>query len=305
MNSPIRWYGGKGHLTKHLLKHVPPHTTYVEPFGGGASLLFVKEPSKVEVYNDIDSLLVNFFRVLKKHSGEFMRQAHLTLYSREEHKDAKGILDGDVSGLEDGNIEAAVAFYILCRQSMSGDLQGGWSYGVKTNCANSWVSAIQKLPDIVYRLRQVQIEHDTAFKVIERYDTEDTFFYLDPPYYKYARGSRNPHARGSRRRALYRYELKPKEHEILLKGLQKARGMILLSGYHCDVYDGLLSEWHHEDIQTVAQAAGTTRQSGLTGEGALKEKQKRVEVLWWNENLQKAMDVEEMPLFVEKESEDV
>ena len=54
LRSPIVWFGGKGLMTAKLLKLMPPHKIYVEVFGGGASLLFAKRTSPVEVYNDID-----------------------------------------------------------------------------------------------------------------------------------------------------------------------------------------------------------------------------------------------------------
>jgi len=65
LRSPMWWFGGKGKMVKKLLPLIPQHKIYVEVFGGGASLLFAKEPSPVEVYNDLNSDLVNFFRVLR------------------------------------------------------------------------------------------------------------------------------------------------------------------------------------------------------------------------------------------------
>ena len=61
----LGFYGGKRYIVPHLLKLMPPHKLYVELFGGGAALLFSKPPSPIEVYNDIDSNLVNLFRVLR------------------------------------------------------------------------------------------------------------------------------------------------------------------------------------------------------------------------------------------------
>ena len=86
LRSPVRWYGGKGNMVKKLLKLIPEHKIYVEVFGGGASLLFAKEPSPIEIYNDIDEGLVNFFRVLRdpEKFGKFYAKAVLTPYSRAE-----------------------------------------------------------------------------------------------------------------------------------------------------------------------------------------------------------------------------
>lgn len=87
MGSPITWFGGKGMMASKILPYFPEHHTYAEPFGGGASMLFAKPPSPVEVYNDMDSGLVNFFRVLRDPEAfeRFHHLAALTPYSREEY----------------------------------------------------------------------------------------------------------------------------------------------------------------------------------------------------------------------------
>jgi len=77
------YLGGKTFLIKKLLSLVPPHRVYVEVFGGSAELLFRKEPSKIEVYNDIDGELVNLFEVVRNRFDEFLEKARWLLYSRE------------------------------------------------------------------------------------------------------------------------------------------------------------------------------------------------------------------------------
>jgi len=86
LRSPIKYVGGKGRMITKLLQFIPKHHTYVEPFGGGASLLFAKEPSPIEIYNDIDETLVSFFRVLRNPEkfAKFYHLVTLTPYSRAE-----------------------------------------------------------------------------------------------------------------------------------------------------------------------------------------------------------------------------
>lgn len=275
MNSPIQWFGGKGSMTNDLLPYLVKHTTYVEPFGGGASLLFAKGPSDVEVYNDKDKRLVNMFRMLRTQGDKFVEMVNLMPYSRYEHQIAKGVLD--YTPPPNGSVVQAVYFYYRCRSSMSGDLHGGWSYGREINCAAKWVNAIEKLPQIVERLRNVQVECDHAFKIIERFDGPETIFYLDPPYW--------PGTRGEKR---YDEELSTTEHILLLQLCNKLKGMCFISGYDCMAYqDGLDKEgWYRKEIDTVSRATGTTRKSGILGEGSLKELQKRKEVIWWNKHLE-------------------
>lgn len=85
MNSFLSYLGGKRLLTNKLIKLIPEHQCYVEVFAGAAWLLFKKEPSKVEVINNINVDLVNLFRVLQWHLEEFLRYFKWLLVSREEY----------------------------------------------------------------------------------------------------------------------------------------------------------------------------------------------------------------------------
>jgi len=80
----LRYHGGKWKIAKWIIEHFPEHVCYCEPFGGGASVLLRKAPSRIEVYNDINTLVVNFFRVLRERPAELMAAIELTPYSREE-----------------------------------------------------------------------------------------------------------------------------------------------------------------------------------------------------------------------------
>ena len=115
----------------------------------------------------------------------------------------------------------------------------------------------------------VQIEHDSWQDILERYDTEDTFFYLDPPYVK---GSRRP---GSE----YVHEMDDDEHILLIEKIQSLKGKVLLSGYNNDIYWHL--PWHKTEHEVMCNVVGKTRTSGLKGEGGLKN-QTRTECLWRN-----------------------
>lgn len=72
LRSPLNYFGSKSRIASRIVKHFPTHHTFVDVFGGSAAVLLAKAPSPVEVYNDIDGDLVNFFRVLQD----------LPLYSR-------------------------------------------------------------------------------------------------------------------------------------------------------------------------------------------------------------------------------
>src|SRR3954466_3079099 len=88
LRPPVKWHGGKHYLQARIIDLFPQHHTYLEPFGGAASVLLNKPPSEVEVYNDLDGRITRLFRVLRDHGGEFQRRLSLTPYSELEFRDA-------------------------------------------------------------------------------------------------------------------------------------------------------------------------------------------------------------------------
>lgn len=270
LRSPIRWFGGKGEMVVRLLPLLPPHSIYVEPFGGGASLLFAKEPSPVEVYNDLDSGLVNFFRVLRD-SQKFARFYHLatlTPYSREEYYFCRETWED----CED-EVERAYRWFVVARGSFSGRFGSGWAYTVSASSAkqtSKWISILGMLPAIHGRMMQVQIEHDDFARIIERYDAPETLFYLDPPYIA-----------ETRRSGGYKHEMSIDDHKRLVEMLLNIKGKALLSGYKHDIYEPLeQAGWERRDFETACHAAGRTRGTGILGQGAAKLRQARVESVW-------------------------
>jgi len=277
LRSPITWFGGKGRMISKLLKLMPEHRVYVEVFGGGASLLFAKAPSKVEVYNDIDSDLVNFFRVLrdKDKFQEFYEKVCLTPYSREEYNYCRSTW----KDCED-EVERAYRWFVVARMSFSGDFGRSWSFkvthsrrGMASSCS-AWLSMIDKLPDIHERIMRVQIEHKDFRDLIPIYDTEETFFYLDPPYIP-----------ETRKGGGYKYEMTSRDHEDLVDLLLNAKSKIMLSGYVNSIYKRLEDAgWIRHDFETACYAIGRTRYTKILGDGSASEKCRRVESVWLSPN---------------------
>jgi len=137
LRSPIQYFGGKGNFVKKILPFIPRHRVYVEVFGGGASLLFAKEPSPVEVYNDIWSDVVNFFRVLRD-DGIFKKFYNFVIntpYSREEFY----WCNEHYNETKD-DVEKAWVFFVLIRQSFSGGFANSWSYTINYSNKNMTAS---------------------------------------------------------------------------------------------------------------------------------------------------------------------
>ena len=175
----LGFYGGKRYIVPHLLKLMPPHKLYVELFGGGAALLFSKPPSPIEVYNDIDSNLVNLFRVLRddKLFPIFLHKLKWTLYSREEWRRARKSYR-----FPNNPVERAVRFFITVRQSFS--KQGtSWAYGIEAkNMARAYFKFIKELDYFHQRLENVQIENLDWYDCLKKYNIRDSFFYCLEPH---------------------------------------------------------------------------------------------------------------------------
>jgi len=237
---PFRWYGGKYSHLDWLLPLLPQTKHFCEPFGGSAAVLLNREPSQIETYNDIDEDVGNFLRVLRDHPDELLWKLYLTPFSYAEFKIAC-----ELKGRKDiPSIERARLFLVRAGQVRIGLAQGAtpgrWAWCKLTSrrgmsgAVSRWMAKIDEiLPLVVERLRRVQIESRPAIEVIERYDSEDTLFYCDPPYPHDSRG--DIHA--------YSYEMIGKDHEELAEVLHKIKGKVALSSYHSPLADKLYRDW--------------------------------------------------------------
>ncbi|AFZ25679.1 site-specific DNA methylase [Cylindrospermum stagnale PCC 7417] len=256
------WYGGKFSHLDWLLPLLPNAQHYCEPFGGSAAVLLNRNPSPVETYNDLDGEVVNFFRVLREQKESLIEAIGLTPFSREEFEIAIADITPDIS-----NFERARRFFIRARQVRTGLAQkassGRWAHCKLTSRAgmagavSRWLGSVEDLPNIVQRLLRVQIENDPAIKVIQRYDSEETLFYCDPPY---------PHASRGDSQA-YAYEMTDKQHRELSNVLHNIKGKVAISGYQCSLMEELYGDWKF--IAAPAKTCHSTK--GL-----------RTEVLWVN-----------------------
>jgi DNA adenine methylase len=279
MPGPVVWYGGKGHLVKHLVPLLPEGKVYVEPYGGAASLLFSKPPSQVEVYNDLHGDLVTLFRVLRDQERFPLlhERLTLTLKSRAEYEQACSIL----ADPESDDVARAWAFFVAMNQGYGGTYPtpGRWSRdkgqrvsGGMSNNVAQWWRRIAWLGEWHERLARVQVERRDALDLIREFDSPDTVFYLDPPYVPETRV--NPVA--------YRHEQPIEHHERLVGLLLGIEGQAVLSGYDHAVYAPLVeARWEKVTFQTAVRGAGTAK----TGRKA------RVETAWVRRNRESQMEL--------------
>jgi len=263
VRGPFPYYGGKYFLAPKLIDLMPPHKTYVEPFGGAANVLLTKPPSPIEIYNDLNKEVVNFFKVLRERQGELLALLRLTPYSREEFKRCLEPSDDELEQARRTFVKQRMGFSAV--QNLSG---GQWSYSItrssggRSKHVNQYFNGVEHLAEVIERLLNVQIECLPALDIIKRYDTNETFFYCDPPY-----------PVETRLGVSYAHEMSTDDHVALAEALHDVEGNVLVSSYASDLYNNLYEDWWCMEIPTVAF-------SGHRRDG--KQRAERVEVVWAN-----------------------
>lgn len=177
--SPLGWVGGKSKLTSTIIPLIPPHKCYAEVFAGAAWVLFRKEPSHVEVINDINGDLVTLYRVIQNHLEEFVRYFKWMLIARDEWDRLQRVADDTLT-----DIQRAARFYYLVRNAFGAKVVGQ-SFGVSnsTKPRLNFTRLEEELSETHLRLARVTIENLNYEQLIKRYDGDEVFFYVDPPYW--------------------------------------------------------------------------------------------------------------------------
>lgn len=273
MKSPIKYYGSKTAMTDIILNHFPSDfDIYCEGFGGGGSVLFAKEPNKIEIYNDIDDCVYNFFNVLSGDKyNEFVKRISLLGYHRKIHDD---FINKQNNNEYKDDVDKAVCFFYLNRCKFQGNGAFHIAKVARRNMAKSvaaYLSVVDGLYEFHERLTRVGFENKDIFEFIEKYDSNKTFFYLDPPYVISTRVAKN----------VYKYEMNEGEHKRLCETLLNIKGKCLISGYDNDIYNNLTNEGFFKySFKSVSALSNKT------------------ETLWWNYELKNKSNCDEEKLFI-------
>jgi DNA adenine methylase len=257
MRTPLSYYGGKQQLAKTILGLIPEHRIYCEPFIGGAAVFFAKEPSRVEIINDTNGELVNFYEVVRRDFPALEKEAAISLHSRKLHSQAKVVYENPEMF---DRVKRAWAVWVLANASYGHALDGGYGYdrtgGTSKNLDNKRAGFTA---DYAIRLQRVQIECCDALRIIRRRDAGDAFFYIDPPYV----GADQGHYDG------YTQE----DFDNLLKLLEGISGKFLLSSFRNDALTDSIKRkgWHSLEFSMA---------SSMTHSG--KTPRKKIEVLTAN-----------------------
>jgi len=261
--SPIRYFGGKNGFSNKIIKHFPENyqtMTYVEPFCGSSAMLFAKEKSPVEFINDIDQNIYSLFKVLidPEIFQEFKKLCDLSLYHEDINREYSDDLKKEIPILE-----RAYKFFYVNRTSYNG--VGGFSGSnvirrKMSKSVSDYLSSIDGLYEIHDRLSSVVINHVDALELIQKWDKENIFMYLDSPYANETRSS-------GRYKHDFTDEMQNRYLDILIN-IKNAK--LLISGYNCERYS-ILEKNGFKRVDMEIKTQNTNR-----------EGKSKIESLWMN-----------------------
>lgn len=266
---PFAYFGGKTRLAAKLVELLPVHEHYIEPFAGSLAVLLAKRPSRMETVNDLDGLLMTFWRVLREKPEQLARVCALTPHSRAEHALIRGDALNGLEGVDD--VEVARLVWLQLTQSRGGTMRAstGWRYyvnpgGNSTGMPGYLDAYVDRMAAAAERLQHVSLECLPALDIIEKYGAHPKCcLYVDPPYLGETRSS--PGGGNG-----YRIDMPDHDQHVeLLWALLACRASVVISGYPSDVYDTALAGWDRIEIPH------------MTGQGN-GNNQARTEVIWSN-----------------------
>ena len=267
ITTPISYYGGKQNLVSTILPLFPRHTAYIEPFVGGGAVFWTKPKSEVEVINDTNRELINFYEVAQNEFVELEKMIRISLHSRSLHNDATVIYNNPHLF---SRIQRAWAVWVLATQSFSAMLDGSWGYDRQKGTTSQKIANKRDSFSIDYaiRLQNVQIECTDALRIIRSRDYADAFIYCDPPYFNSDCGHYDGYSK--------------EDFEQLLKLLSEAKGKFLMSSYPSDILKQYTQSngWHTKKIEQAVSVANGTGSPG----------KKKIEVLTANYDLSNPRD---------------
>ena len=262
LKTPTSYYGGKQNLITTILPLFPKHELYAEPFVGGGAIFWAKQKSPVEVINDTNRELINFYEVVKNDFVDLEKMIRISLHSRSLHNDASVIYNNPHMF---SRIKRAWALWILAAESFSSMLDGSFGYDVKKGTTTKKIINKRDTFTIDYamRMQNVQVECTDALRIIQSRDSKESFIYCDPPYFNSDCGHYDGYTKV--------------DFVMLLESLSNIEGKFLMSSYPSDVLKEYTDEkgWHTIKLEQSVSVANGTGKPG----------KKKIEVLTANYDL--------------------
>lgn len=237
--TPITYYGGKINLVTTILPLIPNHSIYTEAFFGGGAIFFAKTPSEIEVINDTNNMVVNFYEMIQTNFVTLKEKIEATLFSRASYSVALTIYR--MPHLFN-KLQQAWAFYVGTNMGFSCQI-GSWGYDKYGKRVKAFRNKKVLFNEEIYkRLENVQVENNEAIKVIQSRDTEDAFHYVDPPYFNSNMGHYGGYTET--------------DFKNLLETLTKVKGKFLLSSYPSDILKTYIQKngWYTKEFDKPLSA---------------------------------------------------
>jgi len=251
--SPLIWFGGKSKQAEYIISKMPDHKVYIEPFGGAAHVISQKPRISHEVYNDIDGIVVNFILQSIENTELLIEKCSQLPYSRELYEKWRR------EELPRDPFEQAVRFFYLNRSAISkGNSEEvpktGWRHSTTSsqNPAMGYVNASDHIRAFAKRMQGVMIERLDFSTIIEKYDSEEALFYIDPPYIG--------------REKFYAGGFTLADHRELAHLLNNIQGKVILSYYPDPLLEELYKGWNIESHGAFKQAVGGQNVGGQAEE---------------------------------------
>ena len=252
----LKYPGSKWNIVDDLVKLIPEHHSYLEPYFGSGAVLFRKQESKIETVNDLDGNVVNLFQCIQEDHQKLARMVMTTPFSREIYENQFRHEESNQD-----RFQMALSFLVKCWQGYGFRTIGhkvGWKRDVqgreRAYALWDWYRLPEWIIDAAERLRKVQIEKRPALDVIKRFDYSNVFIYIDPPYLLSTRSGKQ-----------YKCEMTDDDHVELLEVLIASKAKMMVSGYESDLYNQYLRDWNRFVFNSCAEGG-----------------RKRTEVVWIN-----------------------
>ncbi|MGP6240070.1 DNA adenine methylase [Cuniculiplasma sp. SKW4] len=247
--SLIAYPGGKYYMLPDILKIINEtrKSAIVDVFGGSGKVL-MNVNARVKVYNDLNADLVNFFEEVRNHRDKVIEKLDYVLNSRELF----------LKYMERTEDPIENAFRYIYRNILSFNGQGkSYSYSTKRNKSIKLLKAWDIINSLYDEIKLWTIERLDFRDLIKKYDSENTFFYLDPPYHNI--------------RGLYDYEMEDRDFLDLKYILEEIQGKYLLNINEDEFVRSVFGE---PSVRKEYVNYGTN--------GRLREKTRRIELFYYN-----------------------
>jgi len=270
VRAPFGFFGSKSRIAKKIIEQLPPHNCWVELFCGSAAVTMAKKPAPIEIINDADNRIINFFEQLRKHPKKLCKAIALTPYARSEYENFfknEHLI---------GRFEKARRFLVANMMAINATPanRSGFSYSQsyarqgREARVNRWYKLPERMEQVVERLRSVRVENRDGIDLLAMFRYRPaTLIYVDPPYFM-------------KRKHIYEIDANDEDFHIrLLKQCRKSKCMLVISSYDNDLYNEMLTAkrgWEKIEIK-----AHTKNHTGKNFS--------RTEVLWKNAHAAKAL----------------